>query len=110
MRQLPVPHRPGPFLARDRAQEIADALHADASFHGHRTLDYNNEDVTNTFKHCAPALIVLEREERPNQMMRIGERLGFYDRTALVMDSPVPDTLDDLVAAHNNPGRRTSDD
>jgi hypothetical protein len=47
--------------------------------------------------HCAGAMIVLEHEDRPNQIMRIAERLGFYDRTALVMDSPVPETPDEWV-------------
>jgi hypothetical protein len=94
-----------PFLDRDRAQEIADSLEADASFHCHKTLDYDSEDgtgeVNDGSRHCAGALIVLEREEKPNQMMRIGERLGFYDRTALVMDSPVFPSLAEWVAAHD---------
>jgi hypothetical protein len=32
---------------------------------------------------------MLERLDRPNQMMRIAERLRYYDRTKLRMDSPV---------------------
>ena len=37
---------------------------------------------------CAGRLIVLEREDMPDQMMRIAERLGLYDRTSLKMDEP----------------------
>lgn len=33
--------------------------------------------------HCAGALIFLEKQNRPHQMMRICERLGLYDRTKL---------------------------
>jgi hypothetical protein len=39
--------------------------------------------------HCAGALIMLERLGQPSQMMRIGERLGLYDRTGLDMEAPV---------------------
>jgi hypothetical protein len=92
-----------PFLDRNRAQEIADSLEADASFHCHKTLDYDNEDgtpeVTEASKHCAGALIILEREEKPNQMMRIGERLGMYDRNLLDMDAPVHESLSVWVLA-----------
>lgn len=93
-----------PFLDRDRAQDIADSLEADASFHCHKTLDYDNEDgtpeVTDASKHCAGALIILEREEKPNQMMRIGERLGMYERHHLDMASPVHESLASWVRAH----------
>lgn len=40
-------------------------------------------------QHCAGALIMLERECAPNQMMRIAGRLGMYDRAGLDMDAPV---------------------
>ena len=93
-----------PFLPEDRARDIAGALHADASFHCHKTLELGAEEgeleVIASSKHCAGAMIVLEHEDRPNQMMRIAERLGFYDRTALVMDSPVPASLDVWVDLH----------
>lgn len=93
-----------PFLDRERAQDISDSLAADASFHCHKTVDYSSEDgegeITQESKHCAGVLIVLERMDRPNQMMRIAERIGFYDRTALVMDSPVPESLDEWVELH----------
>ncbi len=38
---------------------------------------------------CAGALIFCEKRNAPNQMMRIAERLGLYDHTALDMSSPV---------------------
>lgn len=94
-----------PFLDRDRARDTADALRADASFHCHKTVSYKGEEgageITADSKRCAGALITMEREGFANQMMRTGERLGFYDPTALVMDSPVHDTLDDWVATHD---------
>lgn len=39
--------------------------------------------------HCAGALIFLEKQDAPHQMMRICERIGVYDRTKLNMDAPV---------------------
>jgi hypothetical protein len=39
--------------------------------------------------HCAGALIFLEKQDAPHQMMRICERLGLYDRTKLNMNAPV---------------------
>lgn len=39
--------------------------------------------------HCAGALIFLEKQDKPHQMMRICERLGLYDRSKLNMDAAV---------------------
>jgi len=38
---------------------------------------------------CAGALIFLEKRNRPNQLMRIMERLGLYDRSKLNMKAEV---------------------
>jgi len=46
-------------------------------------------EPTEKSQHCAGALIMLEKMERPHQMMRICERLGMYDRTKLDMKAPV---------------------
>lgn len=101
------------YLAPGRAREIADALEDDQTFHCHKTIDYGREDDVDDEwdddgedrlrvpgeqeAHCAGALIVLEKMDRPNQMMRIFERIGGYDRTKLDMNAPVPDTLDEWV-------------
>lgn len=45
--------------------------------------------------HCAGALIFLEKQDRPHQMMRICERLGFYDLTKLDMTAAVVESEDD---------------
>jgi hypothetical protein len=95
-----------PFLRKDRAREIADALtRQQQTFQCHNTVDYNNTDEdghgnerTKNAQHCAGAMIVLEKMEQPNQMMRICERLGAYDRRTLEMDAPVFDTMRAFVA------------
>lgn len=61
--------------------------------------EYDDHEMVTTDKseHCAGVLILLEKIEQPNQMMRIAERLGMYDRTKLEMDSPVFDDPDDFI-------------
>lgn len=59
----------------------------------HRTGETNEEtggiEPTDKSQHCAGLLIMLEKMEQPHQMMRICERLGFYDASKLDMDAPV---------------------
>lgn len=94
-------------LGAHRRAEIAHAITAEQrTFACHKTVDYSHEDDegyteprdTSKTEHCAGALILLEKLERPNQMMRIAERLGFYDRRKLKMDAPVFDTIGQFVA------------
>lgn len=67
--------------------------HASGEFACHKTCRLDEE--TSTFEpkerslHCAGALIFLEKQKKPHQMMRIAERLGMYDHTKLNMDAPV---------------------
>lgn len=81
-----------PFLRGERAEGIVDAL-VRGDFPCHKTTVYSEEtedlEATAESQHCAGALIMLEHAELPSQMMRICERLGFYDRTKLDMDAPV---------------------
>lgn len=62
-------------------------------FHCHKTGDHDEETgnyvANEKSAHCAGALIFLERRNQANQMMRISERLGFYDRSKLNMKAPV---------------------
>lgn len=48
--------------------------------------------------HCAGALIFNENRNAPHQMMRICERLGFYDRTNLDMTANVGSRPSDYLA------------
>ena len=103
-----------PFLREDRVWEIADSL-VNAEFPCHETVDYDDEQwynddeekggsffiPTGDEKHCAGALILLEKLEQPSQMMRICERFGSYDRNKLDMDSPVFDDFDEMADAQN---------
>ena len=92
-----------PYLRQDRAQEIADDLtRHQQTFACHQTITFDGEGEyvpRNGEQHCAGALIVLEKMNRPNQMMRWMERLGGYDRRKLKMDAPVFDTMRRFVSA-----------
>jgi hypothetical protein len=46
---------------------------AGKTFQCHKTLH------TAKAEHCAGAMLYLEREGQPNQLMRIAERFGYYD-------------------------------
>lgn len=76
-------------LHRERQREIALNLLNDLTFTCHKTNTHceESDDMIETRKseHCAGALIALEKIDRPNQLMRISERLGMYDRRKLDM-------------------------
>lgn len=76
-------------LAEGRLEGIVDDIRNDMSFTCHKTLD--NESSKQ--QHCAGAMVFLEKENRPNQMMRIAERVGMYDHTKLDMNVDIVDEL-----------------
>lgn len=65
------------------------------SFPCHKTAVVSEDDEDSGFQAtpksfaCAGMLIFCEKREQPNQMMRISERLGLYDRRKLNMKSNV---------------------
>jgi hypothetical protein len=81
-----------PFLIGSGFTYRSLAEHASGEFACHKacTLD-DGVYVARGDKtpHCAGALIFLEKQDKPHQMMRICERLGMYDRTKLNMDAAV---------------------
>lgn len=96
------------FLTAERAAEITEALLRGFTFQCHKTItrneeDYDGESVVHTEQdqHCAGALIMLEHMELPNQLMRIAERLGMYDRTRLQMDAPVFTSDEEFMSHHH---------
>lgn len=66
---------------------------ASGEFPCHLTAEINDKsgdyEATQKSVHCAGALIFNEKRETPHQMMRICERLGFYDMTKLNMKADV---------------------
>lgn len=72
-----------------RLHQFAD----NGTFHCHKTgicdEDTSNFEPTKDSQACAGMLIFNEKRERPNQMMRIAERIGSYDRAKLNMKAKV---------------------
>lgn len=95
-----------PFLQAERAEEISEALMRGNTFTCHQTTVADDDDESGgsmkdgpNAQHCAGALILLEKLESPNQMMRWMERIGCYDRRKLDMESPVFDDFEEFIEA-----------
>lgn len=95
------------YLTKARVQELERALVGQQqTFTCHETTvpDDGDEDGVAMMdgpraQHCAGALILLEKIGKPNQMMRISERLGMYDYSKLNMHAPVFKTFKAMRAA-----------
>jgi len=88
-----------PFLTPGRAKDILDTLtRQQGTFTCHKTA-HSLVGKGGQEQHCAGAMILLEKIGRPNQMMRIAERLRMYDHRQLNMDAPVFDSPADMLAA-----------
>jgi hypothetical protein len=92
-------------LAQARVEQIVHAItELDQTFACHKHLK-NDDDGFNiphkNDQHCAGAMILLERIHRPNQMMRIAERVGLYDRHKLDMSAPVFGSADEMIGCTN---------
>jgi hypothetical protein len=86
-------------LGYDRAVEIVDSIRdRDQTFTCHDDLGKPRREV----QHCAGALIMLEAIDQPNQMMRISERIGCYDRRKLVGQDEVFDDFDDWIECQDD--------
>lgn len=93
-----------PFLTTGRAREICrELLQGQATFACHQTTKFDDDGEylghSEKEQHCAGALIFLELQNRPNQLMRIYERIRSYDRRKLKMDSPVFKSATAMVKA-----------
>ena len=93
-----------PYLHLERAEEIVDGLtHQQQTFTCHKTNSQSDDGETietEDSQHCAGALIMLEKMEQPNQMMRWMERIGYYDRTKLDMQANVYGDGQDMLEAY----------
>lgn len=96
-----------PYLTRARVESLDVALEQQ-TFTCHETLTRDGEGELTHAKdsaHCAGALILLEKLQRPSQAMRIAERFRLYDRTKLDMDAPVYVSFRAMARAQTREGR-----
>lgn len=97
-----------PYLRTDRVRDLARAL-VRSEFACHQTTKPTGDGdrvATKDSIHCAGALILLEKEKLPSQMMRICERVGLYDPTTMDMTSAVYDSWDEMIQAHESQEER----
>jgi len=91
------------YIRPDRVDEIDRSLEQ-GTFPCHRTLVYTGGDeeepeIPESSQHCAGALILLEKLNRPSQTMRIAENIRLYDRRKLDMKSAVYNTFEEMRLA-----------
>jgi hypothetical protein len=80
------------YLAPARYLQIAESLvDRGESFTCHKTNDFSGDEVRVTDKSCscAGAMIWLQHQDKPNQLMQVMERLGAFDPKRLNMEAPV---------------------
>lgn len=90
------------YLTPERVDEITSI---DADFMCHKTTEVGGANKGQE-RVCAGSMIMREKNGIPNQMLRIAERLGFYDHTKLNMDSPIYEDADDMYEAMRELQRR----
>jgi hypothetical protein len=104
------------YLCRARAQEIAESLAQGAVFPCHETTvedptsDGGELIATLDSGFCAGALITMERSGGANQVMRVAERVGVYEREKLDMYAPVHASLFAFVEHHGEPSEDEEED
>jgi hypothetical protein len=91
-----------PFLKGSGFSLRSLQAHASGEFACHKQCDLDEDGnyrqkPNQKSAHCAGALIFLEKQGRPHQMMRISERVGLYDRSKLDIDAEVGTTQKDFL-------------
>lgn len=94
------------WLGEERAEEIIESIITQQktfSCHNTNKLDDETGEIieTKNSQHCAGALIFLEKLENPNQLTRIAERLGLYNKSEMDMNSPVFNNKSDFIKHHS---------
>lgn len=71
------------------------------SFPCHKTIIYGEERIITppTAQQCAGVMIILHREDRWNDAMQLGQRLGMWDPSRLDMTAPVYASTREAVEA-----------
>lgn len=89
-----------PFLTASRAKELTGYMQKDKTFPCHKIAHGNTKK--RDWQHCAGAEIMTVKEEIPNAMLQIAQRLGIRDESRLKLDSPVYDSFKAMEQAYNN--------
>jgi hypothetical protein len=95
------------YLRKGRAVEIARSIAEGAIFVCHETTVADPDDDSALMggpssQFCAGALIVMEKNEAPNQAVRMAGRTGLYDPERMDMGAPVVGSLVEFVDHHGH--------
>lgn len=82
-----------PYISTERAESISLGIMNGGTFACHKTTQ--GDAVVE--QHCGGAMIFLEKQNNPNQMMRIAERFRDYSPKQLDMEVSVYDSPEDMV-------------
>lgn len=99
--QCPFRNDIDPYLREGRVREIERSLDR-GEFPCHKTVEHDEDGEpihSGEQIHCAGALILMEKEGRSSQMMRIAERIGIYDPSKLNMGAPVFGSFNEMAKA-----------
>lgn len=100
------------WLGETRAREIADSLldgSPGVTFACHETTRFVDGDEGEEYaplgdeQHCVGAMILIDREEAPNQMLQIAERLGLRDADRIdpAADDLIFDSGEEFISHHD---------
>lgn len=84
-------------LGYEHAEEIVESFQAGKTFTCHSDIEKSESDR----QHCVGVMLILEKLNCPNQMMRIMERIGCYDRDQLKGHDEVFDDFADWIDAQS---------
>lgn len=100
------------WLGEGRADEIASSiLSGDMTFACHETTQHDEDGAHVQHKgehHCVGAMILVEKEEAPNAMLQIAERLGLRDPDVIDPSAAelIFNTGGEFIAHHSGKRRR----
>lgn len=99
------PFRIGQGSRFQLAPERLSGIWRASAFQCHKTVDYSNfEDeearAGDRPQQCAGLMAILHREDEPNQIMQVAQRLGYLDPTELDPDGVAYASIEDATAAH----------
>lgn len=83
-------------LAEGRIPGIVESMYADGHFVCHKTLNKQTSEIAEGSLLCKGSLLYMERDGVRNQVMQVGERLGWYDGRPPTMEDGLIDVIPNI--------------
>lgn len=88
-------------MIRDDLERKTFACHETTSVTTPQPRDARGRFAKRVLQHCAGALILMHKTDTQGDMQQVAERLELYSRHDLRMDSPVYETWEQMIEAHD---------